>query len=299
MRDLGLTMKMGPIIAIRKGSPAQAAGFEIGDMMQEVNGEPVGDPLALSQRLAPQSEPAEPITFTVERDGKLLDFKVRPELRDPIIGEPPKEKSSLGRVADWIFGRPPLRHAGIYGPGSTRVAIVLPNSPAAEAGIQVGDRITAIDGKRFTHPSELETHIKSGGAVPVPLEPVEQRRADALVALVEGAAVTTELVIHVDAELLADPATDGCCFTEHGQPVTAHAARRSACDASIRRLVVGSDGEPLNVDRRTRVVPTALRRALAARDRGCVFPGCGATSASVARSSRAASSEPARSISAR
>jgi hypothetical protein len=36
-----------------------------------------------------------------------------------------------------------------------------------------------------------------------------------------------------------------------------------------------SDGNVLDVGRRTRVIPPALRRALQARDRGCRFPGCG------------------------
>jgi hypothetical protein len=35
-----------------------------------------------------------------------------------------------------------------------------------------------------------------------------------------------------------------------------------------------ADGEPLNVGRKTRSIPTALHRALRARDRGCRFPGC-------------------------
>jgi hypothetical protein len=39
-------------------------------------------------------------------------------------------------------------------------------------------------------------------------------------------------------------------------------------------IVENQDGEPLNVGRRQRAVPTALRRALIARDRCCTFPGC-------------------------
>jgi len=34
------------------------------------------------------------------------------------------------------------------------------------------------------------------------------------------------------------------------------------------------DGSVLDVGRRTRAIPPALRRALQARDRGCRFPGC-------------------------
>jgi hypothetical protein len=36
-----------------------------------------------------------------------------------------------------------------------------------------------------------------------------------------------------------------------------------------------ADDSVLDVGRRTRVVPVAIRRALDARDRGCRFPGCG------------------------
>ena len=40
-------------------------------------------------------------------------------------------------------------------------------------------------------------------------------------------------------------------------------------------LLHGADGEVLDVGRRTRAVPTALRRALLDRDRSqCQFPGC-------------------------
>ena len=53
------------------------------------------------------------------------------------------------------------------------------------------------------------------------------------------------------------------------------AARRLSCDAALVALRHGADGEVLEVGRRTRAVPTALRRALLDRDRSqCQFPGC-------------------------
>ena len=53
------------------------------------------------------------------------------------------------------------------------------------------------------------------------------------------------------------------------------AARRLACDAALVALRHGANGEVLDVGRRTRAVPTALRRALQDRDRSqCQFPGC-------------------------
>ena len=60
-----------------------------------------------------------------------------------------------------------------------------------------------------------------------------------------------------------------------GIHVGKEAARRVACDAGFVELRHGTDGEVLDVGRRTRTVPTALRRALQSRDRNqCQFPGC-------------------------
>jgi hypothetical protein len=59
--------------------------------------------------------------------------------------------------------------------------------------------------------------------------------------------------------------------------VAAETVRRMACDASIITVLENEEGEPLNVGRKTRSIPPALRRALNARDRGCRFPGCSNT----------------------
>ena len=42
-------------------------------------------------------------------------------------------------------------------------------------------------------------------------------------------------------------------------------------------ILDNAQGELLSVGRKTRVIPTALRRALKNRDKGCRFPGCPAT----------------------
>jgi hypothetical protein len=56
--------------------------------------------------------------------------------------------------------------------------------------------------------------------------------------------------------------------------VTADAVRRLACDADITRVVLDGRSEPLEIGRRTKVVPPSMRRALIVRDGGCTFPGC-------------------------
>ena len=60
-----------------------------------------------------------------------------------------------------------------------------------------------------------------------------------------------------------------------GIHVSEKTARRVACDAATVTMCHGPGGEILDVGRRTRTVSPALRRALAARDRQCRFPGCG------------------------
>jgi uncharacterized protein DUF222/HNH endonuclease len=110
-----------------------------------------------------------------------------------------------------------------------------------------------------------------------------QRRADALGEICrryldsgDRAAVAGDrphLTVVADIESLEGRAGRSCELDEAGR-ITPRAARRIACDASISRVIVGADSEPLDVGRRTPVVPSALRRALVVRDRGCRFSGC-------------------------
>ncbi len=57
--------------------------------------------------------------------------------------------------------------------------------------------------------------------------------------------------------------------------VSAETSRRIACDSSLVLMTHDETGRTLDVGRRTRVIPPALRRALDHRDGGCRFPGCG------------------------
>jgi 5-methylcytosine-specific restriction protein A len=50
--------------------------------------------------------------------------------------------------------------------------------------------------------------------------------------------------------------------------------RMLACDWGVVPAVLGSTGEPLDIGRLTRTIPTGLRRAVAIRDHGCAYPGC-------------------------
>ena len=53
--------------------------------------------------------------------------------------------------------------------------------------------------------------------------------------------------------------------------------KRLLCDGPAVGIVENGNGEPLSIGRKSRTVPTAIRRALDARDRTCRFPGCSHT----------------------
>jgi hypothetical protein len=112
-----------------------------------------------------------------------------------------------------------------------------------------------------------------------------QRQADAL-GLIAQAALHHELdpgapgeryqvVVHVDAPVLADPDQPGQSAFEDGVNSSAEESRRIACDASRVIMTHDATGRVVEVGARTRTIPPALRRALQHRDRGCRFPGCG------------------------
>lgn len=66
----------------------------------------------------------------------------------------------------------------------------------------------------------------------------------------------------------------GTATLDYGQLISAITARRMCCDCKVIHVVLGGDGEPLDLGRAQRTVPLGIRRALVARDRGCTFPGC-------------------------
>jgi hypothetical protein len=75
-----------------------------------------------------------------------------------------------------------------------------------------------------------------------------------------------QLVVHVDEQCLRDGAGRADLPIE--------TIKRLSCDGSFVTVVERADGTPLDVGRKQRLISTALRRALHARDRGCTFPGC-------------------------
>jgi len=114
---------------------------------------------------------------------------------------------------------------------------------------------------------------------------VEQQQADALALVAETAlhrgmdpgtpGARYQVVIHVDAAILADADAAGQSVLDGGARVPAGTSQRLACDASRVVMRHDANGRITEVGVRTRTIPPALRRALQHRDKGCRFPGCG------------------------
>ena len=61
---------------------------------------------------------------------------------------------------------------------------------------------------------------------------------------------------------------------QFSEPVSVATVQRLACDSSVTRILLGPKSTMLDVGRAKRVPSAAQRRALVARDGGCVWPGC-------------------------
>jgi hypothetical protein len=127
--------------------------------------------------------------------------------------------------------------------------------------------------------------LQATESAPADTPSMEQRQADALALLAETAlhhgldpgapGERYQVVVHVDAPVLADPDQPGQSVLDDGVRVSAETSQRLACDAGRVVMRHDADGRPLEIGARTRTIPPALRRALQHRDQGCRFPGCG------------------------
>ncbi len=130
---------------VDKDGPAEKAGLRAGDRILEVDGRPVtkfgGMGSSVTWRIV-RSE-GQTVPIKVERDGKVLLFNP----------EPAKEETKF-------WQRKGLRQIKIGPAVSSIVAEVVPNSPAALAGLKSGDQILDINGKKLNHFAELGEYIE-------------------------------------------------------------------------------------------------------------------------------------------
>jgi hypothetical protein len=108
-----------------------------------------------------------------------------------------------------------------------------------------------------------------------------QRNADALMELCRqgsgnkrnGAGPRSQLIIHASLDTLAGTKGAPAGELEGGGTIPAETVQRYACDSAISRITGQGELEQ-ELNHASRTLPAPTRRALEARDRQCVFPGC-------------------------
>lgn len=102
--------------------------------------------------------------------------------------------------------------------------------------------------------------------------------ADGGLASVAGQRPQVNVTVSVET-LSAEPGAAVDCgwlerFGVPSQPIAADTARRLACDASLRPLILDAKGDLVAFGTSARVAPPALRALVLRRDRHCRFAGC-------------------------
>jgi len=132
MRELGTVMKMGKIVAVQKGSPADKAKIKAGDLISKIDGQAPGDPMTLPERLRRRAGESVTLSLVREKDGKdPIEVELEAELR-------PVEWLELPRDEDNPMTIPAL---GVAYAVENSVDSVKADSPAAKAGLLSGDVI--------------------------------------------------------------------------------------------------------------------------------------------------------------
>jgi len=159
----------------------------------------------------------------------------------------------------------------------------------AEQGVLLKKAVEAasdqLTNEQYNEPNDVSAEISDKQPIDqLTPQPVAQLRADALERIVAGFLAEENarhpggdrymVNIHTDIETLKEDGTGAESEIEECGHVSAETSRRLACDCSIVHLHENNKGEPLNIGRKTRSIPPAIRRALKRRDGGCRFPGC-------------------------
>jgi hypothetical protein len=164
----------------------------------------------------------------------------------------------------------------------------------AEQGAMLQKALEAAGDQLFEEQQNVPEDVSAEIDANIPLdstspEPVSQRRADQLARVVEGFLAGVDgdrpvndlsggdkymVNIHTEIETLKEDGDGAESDIEDRGNVPAETSRRMACDCSIVHWHDNAQGEPLDIGRKTRSIPPAIRRALKRRDQGCRFPGC-------------------------
>src|SRR5690606_35976475 len=158
--SLGMKEEGGALVAeVQPDTPAAKAGIRAGDAIVSVDGERLKDARDLSRRVAAKS-PCAKVDLRVVRDGKEQTLAVElARLPDQIQASAPSQQSpsdDSGKEQPQL-GLTLAPANSVAGAGSEGVVVtdVEQDGPAAERGMQNGDIILEIGGRKVSNPAEV------------------------------------------------------------------------------------------------------------------------------------------------
>jgi regulator of sigma E protease len=139
---------------VETNSPAERAGLKVGDRIVSIDGKPVtkfgGMGSSVTWRIVRSETKIVPIV--VERNGERLTLEVEPKIEETKFWQ-----------------RAGLRQIQIAPAYTLVVNSVVTNSPAAMAGLQRGDEIAQVNGRKFLHPVGFIQYVNERGIEPLNL----------------------------------------------------------------------------------------------------------------------------------
>ncbi|MGA3161780.1 MAG: RIP metalloprotease RseP [Terracidiphilus sp.] len=142
-----------PIVVewVTDGSPAAQAGIKPGDIIS--NFAAINDPSWTQIEIRAIQDVNQTVPVTVERAGKSLPLSMR------LIGDGKKKRFDVSQTGLFLqLVQTPIQ-----------VDSVTANAPAAQAGLQGGDLILAVDGHAFHTLDPMVAYLQSGRGKPVTL----------------------------------------------------------------------------------------------------------------------------------
>lgn len=231
MKSLGLVMHMGPITAVQTGSPASTVDIQRGDVLNTIDGQPIGNPVTLPQRLDQMAAQQDAVRLGLTRGGEQLEVHVplraghwygRPDMMGTPMGAP-----SLGVAYEII----------------PKVAAIDPAGPAAKHDVRLGDQIV---NARFVA-SEDDIPDTVAGLVDMGAIPFSEEEPNwpAFHEFLQNAtpAVSVELAVqrgNQDYKVVLQPVTSSQWFTTERGLILAPVERTLQADSFTEAIVLGA-----------------------------------------------------------
>ena len=175
---------------VNSGSPAEAAGLKVGDVIKQFNGQPVTSNEQLSA-LVRQTLPGRQVRLEIQREGATQTLTARigtiantsqaggvpqpaPRMPDVRQSVPAWTSRILGVEAEELEGKQLAAFFGVT--EGILVRSVVPGSAAEKAGIKAGDVITAVGSTKVGVPGEITARLQmmTGNSIAVSIRRNQQ-----------------------------------------------------------------------------------------------------------------------------